>query len=243
MNNKYTFIIAAAGLGTRLKPLTNNKPKSLLEIDNKSILSWQLTMIPKKYINEVIIIIGHEGEQIKNEIANLNLEMKVKFIFNELYKECSCGFSFALTKNTIKGPVIYINSDLIIKENDLVKFLDNQYENSLLVNTNESQHNDFIKGEIKNNHEMIYWPEIGYGDKGNCIIVGPFKMTNLTHSIICKEFGKLDEKLKKEISCYGLFSKAILYQKFYGINIPYENFWEIDTYEDFTNAKTSLKSN
>ncbi|MDA9651256.1 sugar phosphate nucleotidyltransferase, partial [Pelagibacteraceae bacterium] len=243
MNNKYTFIIAAAGLGTRLQPLTNNKPKSLLEIDSKSILSWQLTMIPKKYINEVIIIIGHEGQQIKNEILNLNLGIKVKFIFNELYKECSCGLSFALTKNMIDGPIIYINSDLIIKEGDLLKFLDNQYENSLLVNLNEIQHSDFIRGEIKNNHEMIYWPEVGYGDKGNCIIVGPFKMTNLTHNFICKEYDKLGEKLKKKISCYGLFSKAIAYQKFYGINILCENFWEIDTYEDLTNANITLKSN
>jgi choline kinase len=243
MNNKYTFIIAAAGLGTRLRPLTNYKPKSLLEIDNKSILSWQLTMIPKKYINEVIIIIGHEGEQIKDEIKNLNLGVKVKFIFNELYKECSCGFSFALTKNIIKGPIIYMNSDLIIKKTDLFQFLDNQYENSLLVNLNEVQHSDFIRGEIKDNHEMVHWPETGYGNRGNCIIIGPFKMTNSTHNFICREFYKLDETLKKKISCYGLFSKAMAYSKFYGVNILYKNFWEIDTYEDFTNAKITLKSN
>jgi hypothetical protein len=90
---------------------------------------------------------------------------------------------------------------------------------------------------------MVHWPETGYGNRGNCIIIGPFKMTNSTHNFICREFYKLDKTLKKKISCYGLFSKAMAYSKFYGVNILYKNFWEIDTYEDFTNAKITLKSN
>ena len=84
MSEKYTLIIAAAGQGTRLKPLTNETPKSLLKVGNKSILEWQLTSIPKEYISELIIIVGFQSHQIKNEIEKLNLSYKVKFIYNRL---------------------------------------------------------------------------------------------------------------------------------------------------------------
>ena len=83
MSEKYTLIIAAAGQGTRLKPLTNETPKSLLKVGNKSILEWQLTSIPKEYISELIIIVGFQSHQIKNEIEKLNLSYKVSlFIMN-----------------------------------------------------------------------------------------------------------------------------------------------------------------
>ena len=243
MNNKYTFIIAAAGQGTRLKPLTDKKPKSLLKIRGMSILSWQLNMIPNQYIKEIIIITGHESNQIIEEVKKLNLEIKFKFIYNAQYKTCNCGFSFALTQDQIKGPIIYFNSDLIIKRNDLLNLLDNKKENSLLVNIDELNHSDFLKGEINSNDEMTFWPETGYGDKGNCIIVGPFKMTEETQSLICKDFNSLSPELKKEISCYGLFSKGLKYKNFYGINILSQNFWEIDTYEDILNTEKTLVVN
>ena len=226
MSEKYTLIIAAAGQGTRLKPLTNETPKSLLKVGNKSILEWQLTSIPKEYISELIIIVGFQSHQIKNEIEKLNLSYKVKFIYNELYKECNCGYSFSLTRHMIRGPIIYINSDLIVKQHDLINFLNDSHNDSLLINIDDIQHDDFLRGKITKNDEMVYWPEYGYGEKGNCIIVGPFKMTEATHQIICDEFESLAQQFKKQVSCYGLFSRALPYKKFYGINVSLRNFWE-----------------
>lgn len=243
MTNRYTFIIAAAGQGTRLKPLTDNMPKSLLKIKNETILFWQLNSIPKEYIKEIIIIIGHEGMKIKDEIKKLKLRIPIKFIYNKDYKKCNCGFSFSLAKDFIKGPVIYINSDLIINKEDFLKLLNDKNENSLLVNIDELTHNDFLKGEINDNNEMISWPDEGYGSKGNCIIVGPFKISKETCSYIYSEFNELDIEFQRKISCYGLFSKGLTFKKFYGINILSKNFWEIDTYEDILNAENTFKIN
>ena len=67
MSEKYTLIIAAAGQGTRLKPLTNETPKSLLKVGNKSILEWQLTSIPKEYISELIIIVGFKAIKLRTK--------------------------------------------------------------------------------------------------------------------------------------------------------------------------------
>ena len=50
-------------------------------------------------------------------------------------------------------------------------------------------------------------------------------MTEATHQIICDEFESLAQQFKKQVSCYGLFSRALPYKKFYGINVSLRNFW------------------
>ena len=65
----------------------------------------------------------------------------------------------------IRGPIIYINSDLIVKQHDLINFLNDSHNDSLLINIDDIQHDDFLRGKITKNDEMVYWPEYGYGEK------------------------------------------------------------------------------
>ena len=56
--------ILAGGLATRLGDLTKNQPKSMLPIKGKSFLEYQLTLLAKEGINNIVLCIGHLGEQI-----------------------------------------------------------------------------------------------------------------------------------------------------------------------------------
>ena len=215
-------------------------PKSLVKIKNLSILSRQIHMIPIDCVKEILIIVGFEQQQIRDEMLRLKVPFPVRFIENDNYQNSNCGFSFSLTKDQIEGPIIYINSDLIIEPNSLQTLLNDTSENSLLVNINESQHQDFLKGIINKDGIMHFWPETGYGDTGNCIIVGPFKMSHKTHHFICNQFDNLNYQDQSSISCYGLFSKALMHSSFVGIHINAEHFWEIDTYADLTHAEETI---
>lgn len=57
-------MIFAAGLGTRLKPITDSIPKALLPIGGKTLLEWQLSKLREAGITEVVINIHHFGQQI-----------------------------------------------------------------------------------------------------------------------------------------------------------------------------------
>ena len=57
-------IILAAGQGSRLKPLTNQKPKCLVELFGKSLLKWQLDLYQKLQINDISIVTGYLKEKI-----------------------------------------------------------------------------------------------------------------------------------------------------------------------------------
>lgn len=66
MLKNYVAVIQAGGKGTRLKELTNDKiPKPLLEINGKPMIEWQIENVRKYGIWEVVLIVGHLGEKIK----------------------------------------------------------------------------------------------------------------------------------------------------------------------------------
>ncbi len=65
-------MILAAGLGTRLRPLTDTKPKALIEVDNLPLIEHVLRKLIAAGISEVIINVHHFQEQIKDFLAARN---------------------------------------------------------------------------------------------------------------------------------------------------------------------------
>ncbi len=57
-------IILAAGEGSRLRPLTLEKPKCLVELFGKSILKWQLDVFDYFNLDEIVIVKGYMEKKI-----------------------------------------------------------------------------------------------------------------------------------------------------------------------------------
>jgi len=63
-------VILAGGQSTRLKPLTNKVPKSLVEICGKPFLEYQLDFLKRSGLEDIILCVGYLGEQIVNHCGN-----------------------------------------------------------------------------------------------------------------------------------------------------------------------------
>src|SRR3989304_4168202 len=59
-------VILAGGLGSRLRPLTDMKPKSLIPIKGRPFLEYQLELLKQHEIRDVVLCVGHLGNQIKD---------------------------------------------------------------------------------------------------------------------------------------------------------------------------------
>ena len=62
-------VILAAGKGTRLKPLTDSIPKSLIEVNGSPIIEQTLKALPSS-VHEIFIVVGHLKEKIKEHLGN-----------------------------------------------------------------------------------------------------------------------------------------------------------------------------
>jgi NDP-sugar pyrophosphorylase family protein len=78
-----TVAILAGGRATRLGPLTENVPKSLLEINGEPFVIHQLRLLHSKGIPRAVLCVGHLGELIQRTIGDgLNLGLQVDYSFD-----------------------------------------------------------------------------------------------------------------------------------------------------------------
>jgi UDP-N-acetylglucosamine diphosphorylase / glucose-1-phosphate thymidylyltransferase / UDP-N-acetylgalactosamine diphosphorylase / glucosamine-1-phosphate N-acetyltransferase / galactosamine-1-phosphate N-acetyltransferase len=75
-------IILAAGRGKRMRHLTKNRPKPLLKIGKKTLLDNILHVLPKS-VDEIIMVIGYRGNQIKRRYGDDYNGRKIKYVIQK----------------------------------------------------------------------------------------------------------------------------------------------------------------
>src|SRR5258707_3419601 len=65
-------MILAAGLGTRLRPLTDTRPKALVEVAGRTLVEFTLTRLRSFGVNEVIINVHHFADMVVDHVKSKN---------------------------------------------------------------------------------------------------------------------------------------------------------------------------
>lgn len=105
-------IIPAAGVGERLRPLTLTKPKVLLPVAGKPILGHIYDRLIRSGIDEITVIVGHFGEQVK---AYSCQNYSLKFQFVEQTERRGLGHAVGLGLDETTEPVLIILGDTILE--------------------------------------------------------------------------------------------------------------------------------
>ncbi|MEM9147470.1 MAG: phosphocholine cytidylyltransferase family protein [Pseudomonadota bacterium] len=78
-------VILSAGRGKRLSPLTENRPKCLVEIGGRSILEWQLRAIAANGVERVAIVTGFESGKVEHAVGQMRLPFTPEIVFNPFH--------------------------------------------------------------------------------------------------------------------------------------------------------------
>ena len=127
-------VILAGGFGKRLKPITDNCPKPMIEILDKPIIEWQIQLLAKNNIREIIICVGYLKEQIIDHIASGNrFNVKVAYTVEEepLGTGGALKNTYSLLKDEKEG-FFMINGD-ILTNIDFKNLADKNKANTLAV--------------------------------------------------------------------------------------------------------------
>lgn len=138
-------VILAAGKSTRTWPLTENKPKPLLKILNKTILENTLNQL-QGIVKEAVIIIGFKGEQIKEKFGNNYKGIKLTYIAQN--EPLGSGHALLQAKNSLENQFIVLNGDDFYSKKDIKKCLKHDYCILLQKVENPSEYGEVcIKGK------------------------------------------------------------------------------------------------
>jgi len=140
-------VILAAGRGTRLMPLTEDMPKSMVKIKGKPIIKWTLDTLKEVGINDIIIITGHKCATMKSFIKYNVEDMNIKFIHQK--KLTGTSDAIYLAKDYVKGAFIALAGDIIFSKGDIRKLM--QLRNSLLYTKQKDRLYEFGTLDIAGN--------------------------------------------------------------------------------------------
>jgi mannose-1-phosphate guanylyltransferase len=127
-------VILAGGFGKRLKPITDNRPKPMIEILGKPIIEWQIRLLSKNHIQEIIICVGYLKEQIINYVASGN-KFNVKVAYTVEDEPLGTGGALKNTQSLLKDEktgFFMINGD-ILTNIDLLSLSNKGEGNTLAV--------------------------------------------------------------------------------------------------------------
>ena len=85
-------LILAAGLGSRLRPLTNNVPKCMVEVNGISIIDKQIQNLKKNEIIDIYIVTGYKGEVLSKYIKEKYTDLDITFLHNKDYDKTLINF-------------------------------------------------------------------------------------------------------------------------------------------------------
>lgn len=80
--NGLQMVILAGGLGTRLRPLMANRPKSVIEVKGKPFLQYQIELLTRSGVDDIVLCIGYLGQQIKDYFGD-GTQFSVRIRYSE----------------------------------------------------------------------------------------------------------------------------------------------------------------
>ena len=132
-------VILAAGMGKRLKELTQNNTKCMVKVNGVTLIDRMLHQIEKKHLSRVVIVVGYEGQKLIDYIETLDIQTPIVYINNPIYDKTNNIYSLALAKDWLcKDDTLLFESDLIFEDSVLDALVYDPRETLALVDKYES---------------------------------------------------------------------------------------------------------
>lgn len=107
--------ILAGGYGKRLRPLTDNTPKTLIEIAGKPIIEWQITWLMKCGADSFVILAGYLGTKLEEHLNKKKKEWGVEIRYSHEKEPLGTGGALKNAESLLKGEkqFVMLNGDNI----------------------------------------------------------------------------------------------------------------------------------
>ncbi len=114
-NRTKTAVILAAGMGTRLMPLTADRPKVLVEVGGKPLLDRLLTACERAGLDEIIVVTGYRHEQIDAFLTARASQARLRTVFNEAFDTHGNAHSLFAARDALAAKsFIKMDGDLLL---------------------------------------------------------------------------------------------------------------------------------
>lgn len=237
-------IILAAGMASRLRPLTENTPKCLLKVGEKCLLQRSIDALASNGIRDFVIVTGYLHEMIETFVAEqYGDKINVKFIHNDVFDSTNNIYSLWLARPEAEGQeILLLDSDLLYDPRIITKVMESDADNVLTLIRHELGEEEMKVVLDRENGTIIEISKTCNPADAAGESLGIEKMGCRYTSALYKELEPMmNEEHLENVFYERAFERLIAKGHTYKVIDVTELFsCELDTVEDFENAKEKI---
>jgi len=182
-------LIIAAGRGSRLNELTDDRPKALFPVLGRSLIERVILTSKQAGIKEFVFVVGYLGDKIKEALGNgERFGVRIDYVKNEEWQEGN-GVSVLKARELLNDNFVLLMSDHIFDVRILKELVDHQIKGSVMLAVDKK---DPLPGDTKVLEKEGKIVAIGKEiDESNCLDTGIFLCSP-------KMFSYLEEEIKED---------------------------------------------
>ena len=123
------FLILAAGQGSRLMPLTADKPKCMVEFRGRPIIDYLIDSFDKTDLNEIVVVTGYKRRALEAHLRSRN----IRFYNNPVFDQTNMVSTLFSAEEKLVQDVVVSYSDIIYGPSVLQKIADAKSDISVVV--------------------------------------------------------------------------------------------------------------
>lgn len=232
-------LILAAGLGSRLKHKTVDRPKALTDVAGKPILGYQIDALLANNIDEIAVVLGYRGEMIKEYLALQYPQLEVAYATNPVYDASNSSYSFWMARELVEsGGYVHLNCDILFSKELLAAIVASPHQNVVAVRTDvelgDRMENVVLDGDRIARMSLENTPE-AVGKAYGLAKFGPAAVK--CHTDMISSF--LDAGDKNQ-NYYGMIRKAVHIHDYHAFDARGYLLQEVNTVEDYERAEEVL---
>lgn len=111
-----TALLLAAGMGSRLAPMTDSTAKCLVEVSGIPILERLLRTLHAYDFTRLVVVVGHESDAIQDYLGDHSGDIEIRYVVSPAYRTTNNIYSLWLAREVIDESFLLVESDLVFDE-------------------------------------------------------------------------------------------------------------------------------
>ena len=131
-------IILAAGVGKRLWPVTQHRPKCLIEFGGRSLIHRYLDVLSGLRVRSAVLVVGYKQEMIRAAVGSEYAGIPVSYLVNEQFHRGSIS-SLWIARAAFDDDLIIMDADVLFHREILRRLVESRFPNCLLMDETVKQ--------------------------------------------------------------------------------------------------------
>lgn len=234
-------VILVAGVGSRLRPLTDDRPKALMDVGGETILNRAIRLLVAHGVSEIVLATGYREDQIRAALQFL--DVKIGYFRNDAYDRTQNSVSLGLCRSALRAKSFFkLDGDVVFQPDVLTRLSASRADLAVAVDSQRALDAEAMKVRAQNGIISAFGKEIPLAS-AHAETIGIERLSGAAG----------DRVLARIASAMAAGSRDQYYEHFYSelvaeggvsaeaIEVGDLPWSEVDTFEDLERARSAVK--